>query len=69
MASVTHLKAEVNSFQITSKSETVDFVTVKFKYNYCAKVGNSNVNGDIEGASVLLKTGEGYRTIFVSQRQ
>ena len=64
MASVTHLKVEVNSFQITPKSETADFVTVKFKYNYSAKLGNANVNGDIEGVSVLLKTGDGYRTIF-----
>ena len=44
-------------------------MTVNFKYNYSAKVGNANINADVEGVSVLLKTGDGYISIFDAQRE
>ena len=69
MASVKDVERKVNSFQITSRSETADFVTVNFNYNYSAKVGNANINADVEGVSVLLKTGDGYISIFDAQRE
>ena len=69
MASVKDVERKVNSFQITSRSETADFITVNFNYNYSAKVGNANINADVEGVSVLLKTGDGYISIFDAQRE
>ena len=54
----------INSLNINSRSETEDFVTVTYNYEYTAKIGKQSLNGKVEGVAVLLKTEDGYVSIF-----
>ena len=55
---------KINSYNIISRSETEDFVTVTYNYEYTAKIGNQKISGKAEGAGVFLKTEDGYISIF-----
>jgi hypothetical protein len=66
---VKNAEKKIISFNITSRSETQDYVTVTYNYEYTAKMGNQNINGKIEGAGVYLKTKNGYVSIFDATTQ
>ena len=59
----------VKSFNILYRSETQDFISATFEYEWEISVGNTNMDGKVSGISVFLKTDEGYITIFDAQTQ
>ena len=63
------LTPNIKSFRILSRSETEDFVSATFEYDWEISVGNTNMDGKISGISVLLKTDSGYISIFDAQTQ
>ena len=63
------LTPNIKSFRILSRSETEDFVSATFEYDWEISVGNTNMDGKMSGISVLLKTDSGYISIFDAQTQ
>ena len=57
------------SVKFLSRSETQDFVSLTFEYEWELTYGNTNMNGKASGVSVYLKTNEGYISIFDAQTQ
>ena len=63
------LTPNIKSFRILSRSETEDFVSATFEYDWEISVGNTDMDGKVSGISVLLKTDSGYISIFDAQTQ
>ena len=63
------LTPNIKSFRILARSETEDFVSATFEYDWEISVGNTNMDGKMSGISVLLKTDSGYISIFDAQTQ
>ena len=63
------LTPNIKSFRILSRSETEDFVSATFEYDWEISVGNTNMDGKMSGISVFLKTDNGYISIFDAQTQ
>ena len=69
IANAQNMKPELKSFKILSRSDTQDFVSAAFEYEWEMTVGNTNLDGKVEGIAVYLKTDEGYISIFDAQTQ
>ena len=64
-----NIKPNYKSVKFLSRSETQDFVSLTFEYEWELTYGNTNMNGKASGVSVYLKTDEGYISIFDAQTQ
>ena len=61
--------ANIKSFRILSRSETEDFVSATYEYDWEVSIGNNTLDGTLSGISVFLKTDNGYISIFEAVTQ
>ena len=70
IAKESNLFPTIKSFNILSRSDTGDFISVSFEYEWEVKVGKTNMDGEVSGISVYLKTDDGgFISVFDAQTQ
>ena len=55
---------EYKNFRILSRSDSENYTSVMYQYNWSAKIGNTNMNGVLSSHTTLIKNGETWKVIF-----
>ena len=55
---------ELKNFRILSRSDSENYTSVTYQYNWNAKIGNTNMNGFLSSHTTLIKDGETWKVIF-----
>ena len=61
------LEMEIQSFKILSRSDTTNFTSVTFEYKWIGKTGNTELNGAVEGHTILMKTDNSWVAVYSAQ--
>ena len=55
---------KIKNLKILSRSDSENYTTATYQYEWSAKIGNTNMNGFLENHTTLLKDGESWIVIF-----
>ena len=55
---------ELKNFRILSRSDSENYTSATYQYNWNAKIGNTNMNGVLTSHTTLIKNGETWKVIF-----
>ena len=55
---------KITNLKILSRSDSENYTTATYQYEWSAKVGNTNMTGFLENHTTLLKKGESWIVIF-----
>ena len=55
---------KITNLKILSRSDSENYTTATYQYEWSAKVGNTNMTGFLENHTTLLKKGKSWIVIF-----
>ena len=60
---------EITNFRVVDHSESDNFISATYEYEWFMELGNTNMNGKIYGHTMIEKTNNGWFVIFDAVNQ